>query len=60
MADGAAPVWGLFNAGLGEWFNPGTSKPYFKDKEAAHRMLPRAQRQYPMGKWELREYPLTE
>jgi hypothetical protein len=53
-------VWGLWNAAITEWFNPGTSKPYFPTREAARRMLPLAQRQYPMGKWEVREYPLEE
>ncbi len=61
MADeGRPPVWGLWNEALGEWFNPGTSKPYFPTREAAQRMMPLVLRQYGFGKWELREYPLEE
>lgn len=54
------PVWGLWNGTLGEWFNPGTRKPYFNSREEALRLLPRAQRQYSIGKWELREYPIGD
>jgi hypothetical protein len=50
-------VWGLWNATLTEWFNPGTSKPYFPTRAAAERMLPLVLRQYPIGKWEILEYP---
>ncbi len=52
------PVWGLWNATITEWFNPGTSKPYFPTRRAAELMLPLVLRQYPIGKWEIREYPL--
>jgi hypothetical protein len=52
--------WGLWNERLTEWFNPGGRKPYFPTKEAAERMLPMAQRQYAMGKWELLEYALED
>jgi hypothetical protein len=51
-------VYGLWNDALGEWFNPGTRKPYFATREDAMRMIPLALRQYSMGKWEVREYPL--
>ncbi|HEX2033496.1 MAG TPA: hypothetical protein VHS99_04860 [Chloroflexota bacterium] len=54
------PVYGLWNEALEEWFNPGTRQPYFPTPEAAHRMIPVAQRQYPVGKWEVREYPLQD
>ena len=61
MADEGGPVvWGLWNQDLGEWFNPGTRKPYFPTQEAARRFLPVVLRQYPMGKWEVHEYPLEE
>ena len=33
-------------------------KPYFPSQEAALRMLPGALRQYSMGRWVVREYPL--
>ena len=52
--------WGLWNPLLTEWFNPGTKKPYYPTKEAAKRMLPRANREYSMGTWELREYRLED
>ena len=59
MADERGPVvWGLWNQALGEWFNPGTRKPYFPTQDAARRFLPVVLRQYPMGKWEVWEYPL--
>jgi hypothetical protein len=58
--EGRPPVWGLWNAAITEWFNPGTAKPYFTSREAAARLLPLALRQYPLGKWEIREYPLEE
>ncbi len=48
--------WGLWNERLTEWFNPGGKRPYVPTRETAHHMLPRAQREYPVGKWELREY----
>lgn len=54
------PVWGLWSDVLTEWFNPGTSKPYFISREAAERVAPLALRQYNVGKWEVREYPLEE
>ncbi|MGH2354926.1 MAG: hypothetical protein ACRDI2_14540 [Chloroflexota bacterium] len=54
------PVYGLWNEAIGEWFNPGTRKPYSPTHEAAHHMLPVALRQYPFGTWEVREYPLEE
>lgn len=61
MADeGRPPVWGLWNATITEWFNPGTSKPYFPTRRAAELMLPLVLRQYPIDKWEIREYPLEE
>ena len=61
MADSGAPaVWGLWNARLGEWFNPGTRKPYYLTAEEARRTIPKAIRQYPFGTWEVREYPLDE
>ena len=52
--------WGLWNPLLTEWFNPGTKKPYYPTREAAERMVPRANREYSMGKWELREYRLED
>ena len=52
--------WGLWNPQLTEWFNQGGKRPYLPTKEAAHHMLPRAQREYPVGKWELREYRIEE
>ena len=59
MADERRPsVWGLWNPTIGEWFNPGTRKPYFATPEAAQRLIPLVLRQYPIGKWEVREYPL--
>ena len=51
-------VYGLWNAALGEWFNPGSRRPYFPTREGAMRMIPLALREYSMGKWEVREYPL--
>lgn len=61
MADGGKPpVWGLWNERLGEWFNPGTQKPFWADEEIAKRAIPKAVRQYPVGKWEVREYPVNE
>ena len=61
MADeGKPPVWGLWNTSLGEWWNPGTRKPFYADEDAAARALPKAGRQYSMGRWEVREYPLTD
>jgi hypothetical protein len=61
MADeGRPPVYGLWNTLIGEWFNPGTREPFFPSREAALRMLPNAIRQYAMGKWEVREYPLED
>jgi hypothetical protein len=51
-------AWGLWNAALNEWFNPGTSKPYFPTRDAAERVLPLAERQYPMGRWQVAEFPL--
>ena len=51
-------VYGLWNAALGEWFNPGSRRPYFPTREAAIHMIPLALREYSMGKWEVREYPL--
>jgi hypothetical protein len=60
MADERKVAWGLWNATLGEWFNPGTSKPYYPTREAAQRMIPLAMREYPMGKWEVRPYPLED
>ncbi len=54
------PVYGLWNETMGEWFNPGTRLPYFPTREAALRLVPLALRQYSLGKWELREYPLEE
>lgn len=56
----AAVGWGLWNERLTEWFNPGGKKPYFPTKQAAERMIPMANRQYSMGKWELREYFLED
>jgi hypothetical protein len=52
--------WGLWNPQLTEWFNPGGKRPYVPTKEEAHHMLVAARRQYPVGKWELREYRLEE
>ncbi len=61
MADEGQPqVWGLWNPVLGEWWNPGTSKPYFPSREAAHHRIPAATRQYPIGTWQVRPYPLEE
>jgi hypothetical protein len=51
-------VFGLWNESMGEWFNPGTRKPYFPSREAALRVLPLVLRQYSMGRWVVREYPL--
>ena len=31
-------VFGLWNESMGEWFNPGTRKPYFPSREAALRV----------------------
>ena len=59
-SEGKPPVWGLWNSALGEWFNPGTRKPYFPDAESAHRRLPLVMRQYPYGTWEVKEYPLED
>jgi hypothetical protein len=59
MADeNRPPVWGLWNDALGEWFNPGTRKPYFNTRDEAERRVPIALRQYAFGKWVIREYPL--
>jgi hypothetical protein len=59
MAEERPPVvYGLWNEVLEEWFNPGTRRPYFPSRAAAMRLLPLAQRQYSLGKWEVREYPL--
>jgi hypothetical protein len=59
MAEEQFPVvYGLWNESIGEWFNPGTRKPYFPSREAALRLLPGALRQYSMGRWVVREYPL--
>jgi hypothetical protein len=59
MAEEQYPVvFGLWNESIGEWFNPGTRKPYFPSREAALRLLPLALRQYSMGRWVVREYPL--
>ena len=56
MADEDRPqVWGLWNDAIEEWFNPGTRKPYYPSREAAHHMIPLAMRQYSMGKLEVRE-----
>ena len=52
--------WGLWNQLLTEWFNPGGKRPYVKTREEAERMLRAAVRQYPMGKWELREFLAEE
>jgi hypothetical protein len=52
-------VYGLWNEALEEWFNPGTRKPYFASREEAIKLIPLALRQYSMGKWEVREYPLA-
>ena len=61
MADeGGPPVWGLWNDALGEWFNPGTAKPYFRTREEAQHRLPLVLRQYPYGKWQIKEYPVQE
>ncbi len=61
MADDREPVaWGLWNTLLGEWFNPGTRKPYYLSEETARNTIPKAIRQYPMGKWQVREYPLDQ
>ena len=61
LADGGQVLgWGLWNERLTEWFNPGTRKPYYPTREAALRVLPLANRQYSMGKWELREYRLED
>jgi hypothetical protein len=60
-ADGGQVLgWGLWNERLTEWYNPGTRKPFYPTKEDAERVFPRARRQYPMGKWELREYRLED
>jgi hypothetical protein len=56
--DRPPPVFGLWNETIGEWFNPGTRRPYFSTREAAERAMVRALRDYPMGKWEIREYPV--
>lgn len=59
MAEDRGPtVYGLWNEALGEWFNPGTRHAYFPSRESAMRMIPLALRQYSVGKWEVREYPL--
>jgi len=61
MADeGRPPVWGLWNDYLDDWFNPGTRQPFWRTKDEAARVVPKAQRQYPMGRWEIREYPLED
>ncbi|MBI3974722.1 MAG: hypothetical protein HY332_25885 [Chloroflexi bacterium] len=61
MADEDRPVvWGLWNGTLGEWWNPGTRKPYFATRDEAHRVLPLVMRQYNFGHWEVREFPLDE
>lgn len=61
MADGGQVLgWGLWNAQLTEWFNPGTRRPFYPTREAAERMVPMARRQYSMGTWELREYRLED
>jgi hypothetical protein len=54
------PVWGLWNDHLDDWFNPGTRKPFWLTRDEALRAMPKALRQYPMGRWEVREYPLEE
>jgi hypothetical protein len=61
MADEGQPqAWGLWNPVLEEWWNPGTRKPYFPSREEAHRMIPIAMRQYPIGTWQVRPYSLEE
>ena len=61
MADeGRPPVWGLWNDRLDDWFNPGTRKPFWLTRADAERAVPKALRQYSMGHWEVREYPLEE
>jgi len=52
-------VYGLWNEALDEWFNPGTRKPYFASRQDAIKLIPLALRQYSMGTWEVREYPLA-
>jgi hypothetical protein len=57
MAEGGRVLgWGLWNERLTEWFNPMGKRPYFRTREEAELKLPLAQRQYSMGKWEVREY----
>jgi hypothetical protein len=61
MADeGLPPVYGLWNESIQEWFNPGTRRPFYPTREAAIRQIPAAIRQYAMGKWEVKEYPLED
>ena len=57
---GQVAGWGLWNERLTEWFNPGGKRPYARTKEEAVRWIPLARRQYPMGKWEAREYVLED
>ena len=52
--------WGLWNQRLTEWFNPGGKRPFVKTRDEAERMRMAALRQYPIGKWELREYVVED
>jgi hypothetical protein len=49
-------MWGLWNARIADWFNPGGRVPHFRTREEAERLIPLAKRQYPFGRWEARRY----
>lgn len=58
--DGQAQAWGLWNAALKDWFNPGTSRPWYPTREAAARAIPNARRQWPRGAWVVLPFPAVE
>jgi hypothetical protein len=61
MADQEQPqAWGLWNATLREWFNPGTTRPYFQSRNDAERVMPLARRQWALGTWVVAPYPLVD
>lgn len=61
MSDTAGPqAWGLWNERLKDWFNPGTSRPWFPSREAAERAIPNARRQWPRGSWVVAPFPASE
>lgn len=60
MSDDAQPqAWGLWNATLRDWFNPGTStRPWFATRQEAVRATASARRQWPLGMWVVTPYPV--